>query len=278
MAGLADDWPENRQTCVDVLCSYLRMPYAADPGEDASEPDRLAFAADREVRHTAIRVITNHLKADSLVPWHGLDLDFTGVVFDGGDFTEAEFNGGNISFTGAVFTGFVDFCDARFSATVSFARAKFCDGCGVNFGLTRYLSGLVLFDNADFRGGDIVFTYAEFSGARVNFASARFSGAHISFTYAEFSGSHVSFVSAKFTGGTVDLAFADFRIGTVSFPKALFTGSKVLLRQAIFTGTKVEFGRVADWSCPPALPEGKPTGLALPPQPLPDHPPRPRIS
>src|SRR5262245_30899342 len=22
MAGLADDWPENRQTCVDILCAY----------------------------------------------------------------------------------------------------------------------------------------------------------------------------------------------------------------------------------------------------------------
>lgn len=27
MAGLADDWKENRQTCVDVLCAYLRLPY-----------------------------------------------------------------------------------------------------------------------------------------------------------------------------------------------------------------------------------------------------------
>jgi hypothetical protein len=27
MAGLADDWEENRQTCIDVLCAYLRMPY-----------------------------------------------------------------------------------------------------------------------------------------------------------------------------------------------------------------------------------------------------------
>src|SRR5437763_16959200 len=26
MAGLADDWPENRQTCVDLLCAYLRVP------------------------------------------------------------------------------------------------------------------------------------------------------------------------------------------------------------------------------------------------------------
>jgi hypothetical protein len=45
MAGLADDWPENRQTCVDVLCGSLRMPYAPDPGESAAEPDRLAFQA-----------------------------------------------------------------------------------------------------------------------------------------------------------------------------------------------------------------------------------------
>ncbi len=27
MAGLADDWEENRHTCIDVLCAYLRMPY-----------------------------------------------------------------------------------------------------------------------------------------------------------------------------------------------------------------------------------------------------------
>src|SRR5689334_22112552 len=50
MAGLADDWKENRQTCVDVLCAYLRLPYEPDPGPDA--PERLAFQASREVRHT----------------------------------------------------------------------------------------------------------------------------------------------------------------------------------------------------------------------------------
>jgi hypothetical protein len=31
MAGLADDWPQQRQTRVDVLCAYLRMPYEPDP-------------------------------------------------------------------------------------------------------------------------------------------------------------------------------------------------------------------------------------------------------
>jgi ABC-type transporter Mla subunit MlaD len=62
MAGLADDWEENRQTCVDVLCAYLRMPFEPDPGEEASEQQRLAFQAIRQVRHTVIRVITAHLK------------------------------------------------------------------------------------------------------------------------------------------------------------------------------------------------------------------------
>src|SRR5579871_4832580 len=64
MAALADDWPENRQTCVDVLCGYLRMPYEPEPGQDAPEPERLAFRASREVRHTVIRVITAHLQKD----------------------------------------------------------------------------------------------------------------------------------------------------------------------------------------------------------------------
>ena len=45
MAGLADDWPENRQTCVDVLCAYLRMPYDPDPGDDA--PGRSGLPSGR---------------------------------------------------------------------------------------------------------------------------------------------------------------------------------------------------------------------------------------
>src|SRR5215831_789065 len=85
MAGLADDWPENRQTCVDVLCAHLRMPYWPDPGDEAPAPEQLAFRANREVRHTVIRVIAAHLKDGAAESWRGLDLDFTGAVFDGGD-------------------------------------------------------------------------------------------------------------------------------------------------------------------------------------------------
>src|SRR6516164_8028499 len=116
MAGLADDWEENRQTCIDVLCGYLRMPYEPDPGEQAREPDRLDFRASREVRHTVIRVVTAHLKDGAAVSWQGLNFDFTGAVFDGGDFNGARFSGGTFDFRYAEFSdGMVDFRNAEFS-------------------------------------------------------------------------------------------------------------------------------------------------------------------
>lgn len=37
--------------------------------------------------------------------WQGLNLDFTGVVFDGGDFSGAEFSGGVVSFVRSEFSG-----------------------------------------------------------------------------------------------------------------------------------------------------------------------------
>src|SRR5215813_12837984 len=65
------------------------MPYEPDPGQDAPEPERRAFQASREVRHTVIRVITAHLKDGAALSWQGLSFDFTGAVFDGGDFSPA---------------------------------------------------------------------------------------------------------------------------------------------------------------------------------------------
>lgn len=99
MAGLADDWKENRQTCVDVLCACLQLPYEPDPAENAPEPLQLAFQVSRKVRHTVIRVITAHLREDARTSWQTLNFDFTGVVSDGGDFSGAQFSGGTVDFS-----------------------------------------------------------------------------------------------------------------------------------------------------------------------------------
>jgi uncharacterized protein YjbI with pentapeptide repeats len=281
MAGLADDWPDHRQTCVDVLCAYLRMPYEPEPGDDAPAERRLAFQASREVRHTVIRVIAAHLNGTAPVSWCGLNFDFAGAVFDGGDFSGAKFSGGTVNFVGAVFArGTVTFAGAEFSGgRIIFAGARF-SGARVNFFLAKFSGASVDFAGAKFAGGSVSFDFAGFSGGPVNFSSAKFSGAKVHFFQskftggspehtgpdasggviffhaAEFSGGTVSFSHAEFSSQTVDFAGAGFSGGTVDFAGAGFSGGTVGFAGARFSGGTLDFSRVASWTQPPDFGSG----------------------
>src|SRR6516165_3823224 len=204
MAGLADDWPEHRQMCVEVLCGYLRMPYEPEPGGDAPVEKRLAFQASREVRHTVIRVIAAHLNGTAPVSWCGLNFDFAGAVFDGGDFSGAKFPGGTVNFVGAEFPGgTVSFGGAEFSgATVRFGGARF-SGARVNFFLARFSGGLVDFAGAKISGGAVGFGYAGFSGGIINFTGAKFSGAAVDFFGSTFAGESPQLTGAGSSGDSV---------------------------------------------------------------------------
>jgi uncharacterized protein YjbI with pentapeptide repeats len=280
MAGLADDWPESRQTCVDVLCACLRMPYRPDPGPDAPDPQRLAFQANREVRHTVIRVITAHLRKnkDDPTSWQGLDLDFTGVVFDGGDFSGAMFSGGLVSFTRARFPGGkIDFSQAEFSSgKIDFSDAEFSGGA-VHFDEARFPGGEVYFLAAKFSGGVVSFGRAEFSGGTVRFAvskfsggvifiGAKFSGGRVDFDVARFSRGDVRFLGAEFSGGVVSFDNAEFSGSTVQFSYAKFSGGTVNFGKARFSGGEVDFSNPLDWSSPPTFPwtDTPPAGVKLP--------------
>ncbi|MGN9808619.1 pentapeptide repeat-containing protein [Micromonospora sp. BQ11] len=70
---LGQDNPAQRTTIVAVLCAYLRM---TPPDDDARET---------EVRRTAQRVLTRHLRADGDGWWPGVALDLTGARLDGFD-------------------------------------------------------------------------------------------------------------------------------------------------------------------------------------------------
>ncbi|WP_327249859.1 pentapeptide repeat-containing protein [Streptomyces sp. NBC_01320] len=112
LARLADDWEEQRQVCIDVLCAYPRMPHETDPTSDKYKE------GEREVRHTIIRVIRDHLREPQAPTfWSVCHLDFSGAVFDGGEFSDSHFHG-TTSFAGATFSGTVAFIDATFSADV----------------------------------------------------------------------------------------------------------------------------------------------------------------
>ncbi len=294
MAGLADDWEENRQTCIDVLCAYLRMPYEPEPGAEASAPERLAFRASREVRHTVIRVIAAHFKNDAAVSWQGLNFDFTGVVFDGTvDFGDAEFSGGTVDFGGAEFSGEVRFGGAKFSGgTVSFYDAKFA-GSTVVFGRAEFSGGTVSFFGAKFSGSWVRFDAATFSGALVSFDSAELSGGNVSFGDAKFSGGTiafgaefssgtVSFGGAEFSGGTVDFGGAEFSGSEVRFGTAKFSGAVVAFRDAEFSGGNVRFNRArfsggyvdfshAKWSVPPIFSRDNPPPTTVVKLPTAEH-------
>jgi hypothetical protein len=109
VARLADDVPDRafRQSCIDLLCSYLRL------------------AETRELRHAVIEVITERLRPTAHVSWQGHDFDFSGLVFDEADFNGVIFaadpeNGlkGRVSFAGAEFAG----------DRITFGRAEFLGG------------------------------------------------------------------------------------------------------------------------------------------------------
>ncbi|MEU4686463.1 pentapeptide repeat-containing protein [Streptomyces xinghaiensis] len=283
LSGLADDAPTKdlRQTCIDVLCAYLRLPYAADPGLGPGDQDaRHEYLALREVRHTVIRLIHHHLRlaADSPNSWQGHSFDFSNAVFDGGDWSRIKISGNQVSFDGAEFSGGrVSFGDANFSdSDISFYRADFSagkvsflgaksDGGWISFPGAQFSGGEVSFGSAALSGRELSFSGAEFSGGKVSFSGAmissgaisffgakccggeihfsgvRFSGGKVWFNGAIFSGGRVSFSCAKLDGGSVSFDGAEFSGGEVSFAGAGFSGSEVSLLRAVFSGGTVSF-------------------------------------
>jgi uncharacterized protein YjbI with pentapeptide repeats len=273
MAGLADDWMDNRQTCVDVLCAHLRMPFAPEPSDAAQPDEKAAFRGHRESRHSVIRLIAAHLQRDAAVTWQGLDLDFSDVIFDGGSFAGAMFSNGMVRFDNAEFRDYVvfvgaEFCGAvvrfdhsTFSGEANFRHAIFRDGLVV-FTSAKFLNGLVSFENAAFSGA-VHFGGAEFTGGKVVFDGAEFNG-EVIFS-SEFAGSEVSFRDAAFSSGEVRFGGAVFSGGDISFPQAKFSGTEITFDNllfpdgrirtppAVFSGASVDFSEAVEWIRPPAL-------------------------
>ncbi|RJL34606.1 pentapeptide repeat-containing protein [Bailinhaonella thermotolerans] len=304
LARLADDAPTGglRQTVIDVLCAYLRMPYTPPPGNDATTYQRLAYAGYREVRHTIIRLISARLREGVPISWQGHDFDLTGVVFDGGDFSDAIFSGGEVSFRDAVFrSGRIHFersaflgCTADFKgasfegAQVDFRGSQFRD-CLLDLHGARFSAGEVCFDQCVFLGGEMHANECVFSGAEVGFNQAIFSADAISFygaefsagkvgfwgtlfagrsgfRYARFTGAHVTFYNAQFSSGEVDFEAARFLSGLVGFRGAEFTGSKVDFRFSRFLGGALDLGQVSG-HVPPLLPSDTLPGVTMPTSP-----------
>ncbi|WP_370010573.1 pentapeptide repeat-containing protein [Nocardiopsis sp. LDBS0036] len=305
LARLADEAPAGRddlvQMIIDVLCAYLRMPYIPAPAplpEGATDEQslehhdhELRFASFQEVRHTIIRVIGDRLHEDTR--WRGRNYDFTGVVFDGGDFNRAHFTTGKVSFRRAHFaSGTVSFYQTHFSgARVSFTGAKFT-GAEIDFTEADFSAGTVSFLNAEFTHGTVNFRHARFTGAAVGFQEAKVLGAEVSFFGAHFADGDLLWAGAKLTGGTIafnlsvfcgakvdftstqitrgelnfgsalfnegvlDLRYTSVSGGVITFFWAKFSGTDVILHPAEFLGGTVDF-RDSEGTCPFSLVEAQ---------------------
>jgi len=181
MAALADEWVEQRQQCIDVLCGYLRLPYTGDPGPGqpsiivsehtwpvGNGTGRETFTYDirpgeREVRQSMVRVITSHLRPSAVTDWSEMTFDFTGALLEDADFSNVTFSGEMTSFDDVTFSG----------RATWFERATFAGERTLFAGAT--FPGTTTFIGATF-SGTTTFIGATFSGTTTSFEGVTFSG------------------------------------------------------------------------------------------------------
>lgn len=108
MARLADDWDEQRQTCVDVLCAYMRMSFQEGVSQVGSQED--------EVRASIVKSIAQRMVPGQEFTWVDMRIDLSGSVIKGCDFS------------GAVFMYEPNFDDVRFEGYNTFDGAMFPEG------------------------------------------------------------------------------------------------------------------------------------------------------
>ncbi|WP_152611080.1 pentapeptide repeat-containing protein [Amycolatopsis sp. MJM2582] len=321
---LADDWREGRQTCIDELCAYLRMPYTPpemrrktrsmnvkmgrrglrkppayvgplrDPASivpTVLDTHREA-QQERQVRKAIVSVISGHLRGDAAVSWKGLNYDFSGAVFDGGDFSNVEFGGGIVDFSGVrlVAEG-LNFASAKFGAgevyfsgieldgghlnlsnsefsgaDVRFSSAKFTAGSVEAVGC-KFVDGSILFNGSEFRGASVYFTGSKFLGGNVVFDYAEFSSGNVSFELISLDDGFLSFDQANFSGAEVSFKLSELAGGKLSFRGAAFDSGIVNFVESRFGGSKVDISYVDAWLSPPCFDSfvgGSTEGLLLP--------------
>ncbi|MGI5506457.1 pentapeptide repeat-containing protein [Lentzea sp. CA-135723] len=245
---LAQDHENQRQTIVNVLCAYLRMPYTLPDDLPTENPP--AKTADlhreqvqeREVRLTAQRILTHHLRPgadpNNLAPtfWADVDLDLTEATLINLDLSHSATR--TATFTSTCFTGTTQFVSAQFNANARFEGARF--NARTEFDEVKFV-GPVSFEKVQF-ASIVRFKGAKFDGPAW-FNEARFAS-HAEFDEAQFA-DVAGFGDAKFNRpvGFSDVRFEDHAwfnkawfADTARFSKATFAGSAQFLKVR-FTGT-----------------------------------------
>lgn len=253
---LAQDTPRLRQTIVNVLCAYLRMPYTLPttsttiaprlgqhrnirpghplppiPQPKATLPSEPADTArqESEVRTTAQSILAAHLRpgSDPDQPaetfWPSINLNLVNATLIALNLSYCRID--EARFYGAQFAEGAEFKHAEFTAYAGFNGAQFYNYAG--FAGARFADGAE-FERAQFTGR------AVFVGAQVN--------SYTWFERAKFTG-NVTFENARFTGHT-EFDDADFAMNAV-FECATFAGDVTFQRTRFAGHTRFQATRFA---------------------------------
>lgn len=226
LVHLAQANPEQRQTVVDVLCAYLRMPFSLP--DSATPSMKQEYAEQLQVRLTVQRLLADRLRVpdgvsskdvQELLPssdepfWPGISLNLAGATLIGFDLRRASVI--RATFDRATFIEYTYFSSATFNSRASFRKATFLD--------VTWFDDATLAGKADFREAvftrEVKFVCTAFTGS-VWFNEATFKY-DARFAFSTF-GDSVTFYETRFIGGAW---FDDTNFGGIAwFEKTTFSG------------------------------------------------------
>ncbi|NUP48096.1 MAG: hypothetical protein HOW97_12400, partial [Catenulispora sp.] len=219
MERLADDWPEGRQKCVDVLCALARRLHPDAPRQPAELSVVQAWQDDRQFRHAILRVIAEHLRPQAPVRWAGLDFDLTGARIDGGDLEGVVLDSGRLILADATFA----------SDRLVLKGARILGG-----GPGDSPIGRLDLRRSRFEGGELDLSEAVIDpGAVVNFSDAVFADGVVDLSGSTIDGT-VYLCRAMVSGNDTSVRFSDSAINGL-----------IDLRDVRMTGGELHFKRVA---------------------------------
>ncbi|QUG99815.1 pentapeptide repeat-containing protein [Saccharopolyspora erythraea] len=181
---LADSHEEHRQTMVNLICAYLRMP-RTPPGDNQQEDQHYSHE-EMQVRTTAQQILADRLRpyttgksgSANAKFWGPVDIDLSRAHLS--DFSLPFCEVQRAKLDGAQFTGETNFHNTVFNSVANFNNAHFFDEARFEFAHFRSLAHFesVHFEsNADFNSSRFEL-HAIFDGA--NFSSqASFKTSHL---------------------------------------------------------------------------------------------------
>ncbi|MBX3313053.1 MAG: pentapeptide repeat-containing protein [Actinobacteria bacterium] len=195
MAQLADEWPAERQRCIDMLCAHVRHAVA----DDAEGPKPVDHHED--TRRRVLDLIRASVADKARPSWQGHHFDLRGTCLHTFDLSHLKVSSVTFDFRGSTFVHSKD-------------GEKQVDLTG-----STLLDVELRFDEVTFeRGAKLAFDDVHLRASTVRFAEATLENADASFAGATLEGGSVSFEGAKigdgsvtFRGATIggDLTFAN---------------------------------------------------------------------